>query len=92
MSTNLQTTVTPPTTCPAWCELTHEQHAANLVETIPTTCTKTRCSAAPVVRFELAGSYVRYLCGHHAALDVAALARPGRRFIIDGLPEVEVER
>ena len=24
--------------------------------------------------------------------DVAALARPGRRFIIDGLPEVEVER
>ena len=47
-------------------------------EPIPTTCTKTRCSAAPVVRFELAGSYVRYLCGHHAALDVAALARPGR--------------
>ena len=61
-------------------------------EPIPTTCTKTRCSAAPVVRFELAGSYVRYLCSHHAALDVAALARPGRRFIIDGLPEVEVER
>ena len=81
-----------PLGCPDWYQLTHEQHAANLVETIPTTCTKTRCSAAPVVRFELAGSYVRYLCGHHAALDVAALARPGRRFIIDGLPEVEVER
>ena len=89
MSTNQQHTTT---LCPHWCELTHEQHAANLVEGIPTTCTKTRCSAAPVVRFELAGSYVRYLCGHHAALDVAALARPGRRFIIDGLPEVEVER
>lgn len=92
MSTNQQHTTTLATACPHWCELTHEQPAANLVETIPTTCTKTRCSAAPVVRFELAGSYVRYLCGHHAALDVAALARPGRRFIIDGLPEVEVER